>query len=376
MTTVYIRNSDYQEKTLKNTVYELLSLVGDDSIQAGTKVLIKPNFLIPAGPERGVITHPLLVKSVAQYCLERDALVQISDSPAFGTISRVIRVGGHEKALSGMNVKFQEFYTVKEVHIEKPFGKIQIAEDVLDADMVINLPKLKTHAQMLLTLGVKNLFGCIVGAEKPEWHLRSGVDRDMFSNLLVQIYQVVRPSITIVDGILALEGQGPGKSGKPRRLNLLVAGQDAHAVDQVICTFLGKNPEDYPIWKAARRMGVLDEPVEIDGPIPKITDFEFPRLGKLVGGPKFIQKLMRNHLLQRPAVSDKICKSCMACRDTCPANAITSHETGLSFDYDHCIRCYCCLEICPEGAIRAVEPLAGKVCRKLREIKNRNRLSS
>jgi uncharacterized protein (DUF362 family)/Pyruvate/2-oxoacid:ferredoxin oxidoreductase delta subunit len=329
-------------------------------------VLIKPNFLIPATPDMGIITHPMIVRSVAQYVLERGAAVQISDSPALGSLSRVARVGGYAECFDKMKVRFKEFQNTVPADIGPPYGKIRIAEDALRADMVINVPKLKTHAQMMLTLGVKNLFGCVVGAEKPGWHLRSGVDLGMFSRLLVQIHQKVRPAITLVDGILSLEGQGPGKSGDPRRLNVIVAGKNAHAVDQAICVFLGGSLKRFPTWCAAREMGLLKDNVDVDGAVSAVREFKFPVPGDLVAGPKPLQKWIRKHFLQRPSADEAACRLCMACRNTCPARAITLGERAMRFDYDKCIRCYCCLEICPEGAIHAVQPIAGRVFRKLR----------
>ncbi len=121
----------------------------------------------------------------------------------------------------------------------EPFKKIEIARDALEADVLINLPKLKTHSQMLLTLGVKNLFGCIVGFGKPQWHLRAGVDREVFATLLVRIYQAIRPKLTILDGILAMEGEGPGRGGQPKELGFLLGSADAVALDVAVCRLLG-----------------------------------------------------------------------------------------------------------------------------------------
>ena len=115
----------------------------------------------------------------------------------------------------------------------------------MDADVIINLPKLKTHCQMLLTLGVKNMFGCIVGFKKSQWHMRAGVDTMAFARLLVAIHQAVRPTVSILDGILALEGEGPGKRGKPRKIGVLMGSCDTFALDMAVCKMIGMDTKVY-----------------------------------------------------------------------------------------------------------------------------------
>jgi Pyruvate/2-oxoacid:ferredoxin oxidoreductase delta subunit len=266
--------------------------------------------------------------------------------------------------------------TVK-VDIGAPFGRIDIAREAVASDMVINLPKLKTHAMMLLTLGVKNLFGCIVGLTKPQWHMRSGVDRRMFARLLVQIYRSVNPAATLVDGILGMEGEGPGRSGTPRRLGILAAGADAPAVDMAICRLVGIRPEELPTHQAATELGLLGEAVSVEGDFPPVQGIRLPILAPLTFGPKRFQRLMRRHLVQRPVADAGKCRLCGECWLTCPAKAITPYARVVGFDYDRCIRCYCCIEMCPHAALKAVETPAGRAARKLAGLSDRitNRVS-
>ncbi len=140
----------------------------------------------------------------------------VADSPAVGSFNKLLKDNGVTEALPGLDVECRPLKNSVAFDIGPPFGKIEIAGDVFDADFIINLPKLKTHNSMLLTLGVKNTFGCIVGLRKPQWHLRTGVEVERFAELIVLIHKAVNPFITILDGILAMEGEGPGKSGKPR----------------------------------------------------------------------------------------------------------------------------------------------------------------
>ena len=238
-----------------------------------------------------------------------------------------------------------------------------IAKDVLEADVVVNLAKLKTHAQMLLTLGVKNMFGCVVGLRKPEWHLRAGTDRHMFARLLVQIYKAVSPAMTIIDGILALEGQGPGKSGTPRDLNLLAGSQNAIAADMAISSVLGLDPQDLLTHKAAGQLQLVPEDIHVHGEFNILNDFNFPEMGAMTIGPEFLHGVMRKYVLQKPASDNRKCKLCGECWRYCPVKAIDHHVKGIKYNYDTCIRCYCCLEICPHGAITIKKPLIGRLIR-------------
>ncbi len=324
-------------------------------------MLIKPNFLAPAPPDQAVTTHPLLVRAAAEFALEHGARVQISDSPAMGSFARLLKVGGYTEALAGLDVILKPFEATTPVHVGDPFGLIDIAKDATDADVVINLAKLKTHTQMMLTLGVKNLFGCVVGLKKPEWHLRAGVDRAMFARLIVGICEAVNPAYTIVDGILGMHGQGPGKSGTPREMGLLIGGASAHAVDHTICLLLGIDPQRLHTLAGAREMGRFDGSVQIDGKLEVQGGFQLPELGPVTTGPAYLDRFMRRFVIQRPVAEDRACKRCGECWTYCPAEAIDPTDHGIRFDTERCIRCYCCLEVCPHAAIRAQKPVAGRL---------------
>jgi uncharacterized Fe-S center protein len=281
-----------------------------------------------------------------------------------GSFDSVLEKSGIRDALRGLDVRYAEFKESETVDTGEPFRQVEIARDALRADLLINLPKLKSHSQMLLTLGVKNLYGCVVGHRKPEWHFRTGVNREMFARLLVHIYKAVGPSVTIVDGILAMEGQGPGKRGTPRHLGVLIGSNDTIAIDRAICKMLNIDPEQLLTNKIAAEMGLVDAVLDMEGEIPLIKDFRYPEMTPLVFGPEMLHGLMRRHLVQRPVVDDDLCRACGACWRYCPAEAITSEGKGLAFDYDKCIRCYCCIEVCPHAALSARETFPGKILRK------------
>ncbi len=369
MKPVYFRASTYAEQELKPAVFELMDKCGGKRIAAGNRVLIKPNFLLPAKPESAILTHPGIVAAACEYALARGAVVLVADSPATGSFSRLLKKGGFTRALGGLDVTVRPFKETVPVDIGEPFGKIALAREALEADVVVNLAKLKTHSQMLLTLGVKNLFGCVVGLEKPQWHLRSGVDRDWFARLLVQIHYAISPAVTLVDGILSLEGDGPGKGGQPKHTGVLMGGQDAVTVDAAVCHMLKIDPDTLPTYRAATDRGLLTGKADLRGDVKTVDHFRLPEQGAVAFGPAFLKGFIRSHILQKPVVDSGRCRSCGECWSYCPAAAVFESGRTVAFDYGKCIRCYCCVEVCPHGALAAKMPKAGLVLEKLGLIK-------
>jgi uncharacterized protein (DUF362 family)/ferredoxin len=365
MSKVIVKKAAYHYETLKPLIFEIMENLGGEKIREHKRVLIKPNLLTTAKPDDAVVTHCLVVKAAAEYVLSKGAIPQISDSPALGDFQKILQESGIKNVLRGMPVICQEFREPLSVDIGSPFGAVNLARDAVEAELIINLPKLKTHQQMLLTLGVKNMFGCVVGFSKAEWHLRMGANRAMFARLLVLICERLKPAFTLIDGIMALEGEGPGKRGKPRQLGVLIAGDDALAVDAAVCRMFGLEPDRLPTLQAARSMSLLTEAAEIEGTWPRIRDFQLPLLSPLIYGPELMHGFIRRHLLQRPVCDDNLCRMCGECREFCPAVAIGSASEKIVFDYERCIRCYCCIEICPVGALHTREPFAGRLARRM-----------
>ena len=238
------------------------------------------------------------------------------------------------------------------------FRRIQVARDVIEADKVINLAKLKTHGQMYLTMGVKNLFGCVPGRLKAGWHYNVGLNREKFASLLLDIYLGVKPDFTILDGVIGMQGDGP-TSGTPYNFGLIGACVDALTMDFTLCKMLGGKLEDYPLYMAAKNRGLPQcelDPSEVEGDFPESYVFpgvELPktRTMRLLPGLPFIDRLMTS----KPVHVPELCVGCGRCEAVCAAGALKHENRHLRFDYVKCIRCYCCHEMCPVKAIKFKE---------------------
>lgn len=353
-------NDEQAYKDIKNAV-DLLGGI-NRFVKKGNKVLLKPNLLSAKPPETGITTHPAVIKAVAKLVLEAGGIPFIGDSPGGRAVNfeKVAGITGMKQVVDELGIKLVEFKNSVELPATNGgvFKKLNVAKEAVDADVIINLPKLKSHVQMFLTLGVKNMFGCIIGLQKAQWHFKAGVDRKYFAAMLLELYSLLKPSLTIVDGIVAMEGDGPGSAGKLRNLGLVFAGSDAVALDTVICNALGIKEDDLPILAAAKEKGIgITEMDKIDvlGERLKdvsIHDFIRPKMIDVMFGPNLLKKFLMNNITSKPIEDRKMCTLCSKCIEACPTDIISIQNKRLNFDYDKCIRCFCCLEVCPEGAMQ------------------------
>jgi uncharacterized protein (DUF362 family)/Pyruvate/2-oxoacid:ferredoxin oxidoreductase delta subunit len=362
MTDIALMHCDvYIPEIVDQTVRKAINALGGMNrfVKPGQRVLLKPNLLGAYPVEKRVTTDPSVVYSVARLVLQAGGKPFIGDSPALHSFKKAAYQSGYSGVAKELNIELVELSNprIALVPADSVFKKIEIASQVLDADVVINLPKLKTHAQMLLTLGVKNLFGTVVGRCKGEWHYMAGVDRDTFADLHLDIYQIVKPALTILDGVWAMEGNGPG-NGRPRKLGLIAAAQDAIALDVCICNLLGAPLRSFPVYRAAkrRRMGEINI-ANMQFPLERpdafvIKDFEIPRLDSLGVLPEWLGWIAKRFLVSKPVQATNFCTECGQCEKICPAAAIRIKDQKAYFDYDTCIRCYCCQEVCPQNAIQ------------------------
>lgn len=357
-----LRCDRYEDPDLQRGVRDCLEPLGgiESLVKPGDRVLLKPNLLAGRVPEAAVTTHPAVVRAVARMVLDAGGMPIIGDSPAIEPFARVAKRSGMAAVAEELGIEIRELLDpVRAPEREGvPRKRLELASLALEADVVLNLPKLKTHGQMLLTLGVKNLYGTVVAQRKAEWHYMVGLDRDAFASLLLQIYGAVRPALTLLDGIQGMEGHGPA-NGRPRHLGILAASRDAVALDVSICRLLGVPLEAFPLYRAARALGIGESDparIELIGlkalPLGD-TPFEVPRLDSLRLLPSFLDGLARRHLVSRPLVSPTRCQGCGKCAEICPAGAMAPGPGRvMRIAYDACIRCYCCQEICPRDAIR------------------------
>lgn len=370
MGTVTFKKTSYDYDTLRPTIHEMLDRMDSGRlIKPGARVLIKPNLLSPASPAQAITTHPMVIKAVAEYAIDKGAIVRVSDSSAVGTFEKVITSNGIKDALSGLNLELSPLTESVKVETGGKFKVIELSREVLEADIVINLPKLKTHAQMAMTLAVKNLFGCVVGLRKPEWHFRVGEDKELFAELLVTIFNQIKPAINLMDGILAMEGQGPGTRGTPREIGYLIGGTDALEIDMAACRLVGMPPLGLLTTRAAQRLGIAPDEPELDGFPGPLKEYVIPESMDLIFGPRFIRGFFRRHVADRPVNIEDICRYCNECVKICPAEAISNPGKKLVFNYDKCIRCYCCVEVCPHAAMEKKSTWLKRLIKRLHAIR-------
>lgn len=326
-----IHSSNYELLRLRADVIELLEPLGGISafVNAGERVLLKPNLLSAKTPEQAVTTHPALVQVVATLVKEAGGIVLIGDSPGIGGFQRVAEKSGIAAAARKSGAALVEFDQTVEMRGTGTFRRIHLARTYLEADKVINLPKLKTHEMMTMTCAVKNLFGAVVGTEKAGWHLKAGTSREQFARLLLEIYLLKKPALNIVDGIVAMEGDGPG-SGEPLQLGVLIAGINPVAVDVVAGRLAGIPANLLHIELEAVAMGLpgsdFDEIIICGSLLEtfKGVPFRLPAgLDVQFGLPGFLKRALKKYIISFPVADKEKCLLCGICRDACPPSAIT-----------------------------------------------------
>ena len=285
-----VKCPDYQQENLQQAVSKLLGLLGgwEQFVQPNQTVLIKPNFIAPRTPDVPAQTDGRLVAEIARQLKQIGAQVLIGDSTAWGSLRKNAALAGLDQpTLDALGVRLVNFNRPRRVTIQTPAGprKVSIDRTVLQADKIINLPKLKAHQQLMLSGALKNPFGAIVGKRKAYWHFRYS-QPEIFTDMIVGVYQKVRPVLNIIDAVVAMEGRGP-INGRPRKLGLLLASTDAAAVDRTACELITVPPEKVPMLAAAQRAAVgVTELADIrllgqDLQELRVNGFLFPELAPL-----------------------------------------------------------------------------------------------
>lgn len=363
--------ADYAQEHVDRAVEESVSLLGGMAafVRPGDRVVLKINLLQAVSPEAHVTTHPTVVSAVTRLVQQAGGHPVIADSPgagvryAEGPLRRTYEKTGMARVAAETGAELN--FNTEAVPVSCESGLIrrfEVIRPIIDADVVINLPKAKTHSFMLLTGAVKNLFGVLPGFTKPGYHSKLK-DAERFAAMLVDLVDLIQPRLTIMDAVAGMEGNGPS-AGQPRHIGAMVAGADPVAVDVVFSAMVGLDPQRLPVIREAARRGMCTgrvEDIEVLG-IPleevQVPDFRLPDTFGGVEGPSIRNLLLRTMLpllkeafSVRPQVMEALCVGCGVCERGCPEGAIRVVEKKARIDYNRCIRCYCCHELCPEKAV-------------------------
>lgn len=333
-------------------------------VRPGQRVLIKPNLLMGVAPEAAATTHPTVLDAVLTLVREAGGVACVGDSPGIGALQDVIEATGVRAVLEAHGVPLADFthehtFTCEDNIIGK---RMALARALAEADVLITVPKLKTHVQLVLTCAIKNQYGLIPGVLKGQYHLRLQ-DRERLAELMIDINRIAKPVLGIVDAVEAMEGDGPS-GGAPRYMGVLFAGSDMSALDTVACALIGLDPEHVPTIQAARRRGygaTTMAEIELVGPAlseVRVADFRhvthLKDIGAILPVPRVILSWVRRQWAPRPRILAQACIRCFACHKGCPVRppAINPANPPRKQVNDRtCIRCYCCHEFCPAHAI-------------------------
>ena len=293
----------YDEPALADALRRVLGPLGGLGafVSRGDRVLVKPNMISNVAREKCAQTDPAVVGAVLSDLLDLGGKPFVGDSPAWGSVRSNARANGLDEVCGRLDVPLVPFNRPVRVanRTGEVFGHFKLDRAVLEADRIINVPKLKAHRQVSLSCAVKNMFGAMPGRRKAWWHLKAGSYENYFGRMLVEVYALTAPAVSIVDGITAMEGIGPIK-GTPRQLDLLMASADGPAIDRVCCEILGLRPSRLATLRAAIELGVgtpnMRDIAIVGDPIDRfrIDDFQWPKLMMLgFSFPRFVRGSIR-----------------------------------------------------------------------------------
>ncbi len=360
-----IVRADSYDQTAMNAAVErhFAALHIEELIRPGLRVAIKPNLVGARRIEAAATTHPALVRAVALWFRARGVEdIVICDSPgglyALSPLEGVYSATGmktlEDVARLNRNTGFES--------VKTPKGCAQAAFNIIsplaEADLIVNIAKLKTHSMMLLSAGIKNLFGSIPGLQKPEMHYRHP-DPEDFAAMLLELARTVSPVVTLIDAIDCMEGDGP-TGGTVRRLGMTLAARDLFTQDTFCARLMGIDPDEVAMLRLARTQGLIDETIELigDDPITAQLPFVRPRAAEVDFTSRLpaplrrpARALLRRLLTPYPRLDEKKCIGYGKCAESCPPHTITVSGGKAHFTTAGCISCFCCQEMCPAKAI-------------------------
>ncbi len=363
----------YEGSKVENALTRGLDLLGGPSalFRKGEKILLKPNLLYGQNPQRCVTTHPAVFERVIRILQEQGLVLSFGDSPGYGKLTVTAKKAELAQVAEQYQIPLADFDSAqwKDVQLGPRTIQIPLAVGSLEADGIVSLPKMKTHGLTRITGAVKNQLGCVPGFHKAEFHVRFP-NTDSFASLLVQINLLLKPRLYIMDGIMAMEGEGPG-SGDPVPMECLLLSQDPVALDATFCRLIDLDPRFVPTIQAGERLGLgtaQEDKIELLGdPLERLKRPSFkvkrsPPVQDVTFRPLYP---IRNLLLPQPRIDPESCKRCGICVEACPVSGkALSFSNGKTnppvYDYSACIRCFCCHEMCPHRAIHIHTPWLGQ----------------
>ncbi len=322
----------------------------------GKRVLIKPNVLRGSEAEEGIVTHPAMVRAVVEKVeTMRPASIVVGDNPglfSYGANEETFKKTGLMEAAKGY---YQNIGNDSErVDFNPDFvPMVSISRAVLEADIVISLPKFKTHGLTVISGAIKNSYGLLPGAQKARLHKAAG-SMERFHEMMVDVFRLRVPDLFLVDAVVGMEGNGPA-SPDLREIGLILASDNGVALDAVMATMVGCEPGRLRFLQRAKQVGLGDydlSTIEIIGELKQLSDFKLPPLGgEAVLENEAAQARLHSRTILRPQADPELCTACGTCVDQCPVSALSLSDRLLRVDPETCIICFCCQEICPEKAI-------------------------
>ena len=369
----YARTNAYTPENMRTALAKtLLPVLQTYGGAKGKSVMIKPNLLEWKGEKIPVCVDPVMLTELCRMLLaEGAAKVAIIENPAVRTVPVILECMGIASTLTGMGVEIKTCadYQFVDMPSNALFQRMEVAQEYRNFDLIIDFAKAKTHGMMTLTLAVKNLFGLIRGSERLGWHLAVGKDYSRFCDMLLDIYLLVKPHISLLDAVVAMEGNGPG-SGDPVELGFIACSGNALTLDASVCGKMGV--PDLLLLDRAEKRGLDTGFADCgDVPAPRSIRLPDPPQMQLEWGVYFPPKLrnfLRKNLIAKPVVDAKRCIGCGMCAKMCPPRSLQLVNGKPVFKLSNCIRCFCCQEHCPCGAITSKKTMLMRYADQLEKI--------
>lgn len=343
------------EEILKVLTTHIKKLNLFEKLKNSKKILIKPNLLGPHLPQEAVTTHPEFLKAVIKLSkTQPDKQIIVADSPSVLNFEEVVTKTGIKQVCQQEGVELVNLSTYPTVDFEfNKFNlkKITISKIIKEVDFIINLPKLKTHSLTILTCAVKNMYGLVPGMTKSVYHKYAPHPKD-FLEIVYAIYNHARPDLTIVDGILGMEGDGPA-GGEVRNFGVVISSIDALAVDWYILKHILK-VSYFSFYKSSQLKPAEIIYEQIEEPL-QFKKIKLPKTISILSKfPSWVLDILKNFIWFKPKIDQQLCVRCGKCYQICPQKTIKIINKNFKIFYDNCIYCFCCQETCPYKAIKTI----------------------